>query len=209
LKGVITTSEIIENFKVGLIEDGKSPKTVESYVGDIKAFKEFLETKGVDFNGTLQRFYVVRYEKALDKSLAMLPGIWCSGTSYSATIQNGSKGNAVVELQKNLIKMGYDCGSCGADGDFGTGTNNAVKKFQSDYGLTQDGIAGPQTNQAIANALKTGSDGVPNYIMHKINSISTGKNIEWNNGVPKDIMNKINAGTTPNPDAISISCAFF
>ena len=26
-----------------LIEDGKSPKTIESYVGDIKAFKEFLE----------------------------------------------------------------------------------------------------------------------------------------------------------------------
>jgi len=69
--------------------------------------------------------------------------------------------------------MGYDCGSCGADGDFGTGTYNAVKKFQSDYGLTQDGIAGPQTNQAIANALKTGNDGVPNYIMHKSNASST------------------------------------
>jgi len=32
--------------------------------------------------------------------------------------------------------MGYDCGSCGVDGDFGTDTNNAVKKFQNDYGLT-------------------------------------------------------------------------
>ena len=105
--------------------------------------------------------------------------------------------------------MGYNCDSCGVDGDFGTETYNAVKKFQSDYGLTQDGIAGPQTNQAITNALKTGSDGVPNYIMNKIKSISIGKNIEWNNGVPKDIMNKINAGTAPNPDAISISCAFF
>jgi len=96
-----------------------------------------------------------------------------AGSSYSTTMQSGSKGNAVVELQKNLITMGYDCGKCGADGDFGTGTYNAVKKFQSDYGLTQDGIAGPQTNQAIANALKTGNNGVPNYIMHKSNASST------------------------------------
>ena len=34
-------NEIVENFKISLIEDGKSPKTIESYVGDIKAFKEF------------------------------------------------------------------------------------------------------------------------------------------------------------------------
>ena len=40
-------NEIVENFKISLIEDGKSPKTIESYVGDIKAFKEFLGSKGV------------------------------------------------------------------------------------------------------------------------------------------------------------------
>ncbi|AJD30743.1 hypothetical protein VT96_0223000 [Clostridium sporogenes] len=27
--------KVIEDFKIGLIEDGKSPKTIESYVGDI------------------------------------------------------------------------------------------------------------------------------------------------------------------------------
>lgn len=30
--------KVIEDFKISLIEDGKSPKTIESYVGDIKAF---------------------------------------------------------------------------------------------------------------------------------------------------------------------------
>lgn len=48
-----------------VIEDGKSTKTVESYVADIKAFKEFLTTKGVEFNATLQRFYVVSYKNFL------------------------------------------------------------------------------------------------------------------------------------------------
>ncbi|MPM24943.1 hypothetical protein SDC9_71432 [bioreactor metagenome] len=60
--------QLIEDFKMSLIEDGKSPKTIESYVGDIKAFKEFLTAKGVDFNGTLQRFYVVSYKNFLVES---------------------------------------------------------------------------------------------------------------------------------------------
>ena len=42
--------QVIEDFKISLIEDGKSPKTIESYVGDIKSFIEFLGDKGVEFN---------------------------------------------------------------------------------------------------------------------------------------------------------------
>ena len=45
--------KVIEDFKISLIEDGKSPKTVESYIGDIKTFIEFLEDKGVEFKGSL------------------------------------------------------------------------------------------------------------------------------------------------------------
>jgi len=48
-----------------LIENGKSAKTIESYVGNIKAFKEFLPSKVVHFNGTLQRFYVISYKNFL------------------------------------------------------------------------------------------------------------------------------------------------
>ncbi|WP_294351376.1 hypothetical protein [uncultured Clostridium sp.] len=58
-------NEIVESFKRSLIEDGKSPKTIESYIGDIKAFIEFLGDKGVEFNGNLQRFYIVSYKNFL------------------------------------------------------------------------------------------------------------------------------------------------
>jgi integrase/recombinase XerD len=47
LKGVKAMNEIVEDFKVSLIEDVKSLKTIESYVGDIKAFIEFLNAKEV------------------------------------------------------------------------------------------------------------------------------------------------------------------
>jgi peptidoglycan hydrolase-like protein with peptidoglycan-binding domain len=32
-----------------------------------------------------------------------------------------------------------------ADGDFGQGTENALKKWQDRNGLTADGVAGPKT----------------------------------------------------------------
>ena len=51
-------------------------------------------------------------------------------TSYGNSIlQYGSKGTEVRDVQQNLIKLGYACGPCGADGDFGIGTLNAVRAF--------------------------------------------------------------------------------
>lgn len=60
------------------------------------------------------------------------------------TLRRGDKGDAVKALQRLLINRGY-LGAGGADGDFGEGTENAVKAFQSAVGLTADGIAWPQT----------------------------------------------------------------
>jgi N-acetylmuramoyl-L-alanine amidase len=37
------------------------------------------------------------------------------------------------------------CGTSGADGIFGAGTENAVKSFQRHHGLTVDGIVGKKT----------------------------------------------------------------
>jgi peptidoglycan hydrolase-like protein with peptidoglycan-binding domain len=49
----------------------------------------------------------------------------------------GSRGKEVKELQEFLDIQ--------ADGIFGKGTETAVKKWQSDNGLTADGIVGPST----------------------------------------------------------------
>ena len=69
-------------------------------------------------------------------------------------------GSRCKELQTKLIKLGYNCGSTGADGIFGEATYNAVKKFQKDHGLTVDGLAGKDTfakldeqlNKHVANS---------------------------------------------------------
>lgn len=68
-------------------------------------------------------------------------------------LRYGDMSEAVQTLQKNLIKLGYDCGTAGADGEFGKATLKAVKQFQEDNGLTVDGEAGPDTLSLINQKL--------------------------------------------------------
>lgn len=62
-----------------------------------------------------------------------------------AIYTNGSSGTEVKKLQEALINAGYDVGSTGADGIYGSNTAAAVRKYQQDNGLSVDGIAGDQT----------------------------------------------------------------
>lgn len=77
-------------------------------------------------------------------------------------LRNGSVGDDVVELQKDLIYLGYSCGSWGADGDFGDSTEIAVKKFQKDYSLEVDGVVGQKTVSALNQAIVEKSKPVEN-----------------------------------------------
>lgn len=60
-------------------------------------------------------------------------------------LQLGSKGASVKALQILLIGYGYDCGTWGADGDFGSNTDSAVRYYQAFKGISVDGIVGNDT----------------------------------------------------------------
>lgn len=60
-------------------------------------------------------------------------------------LKRGMKGADVKTLQAALIAYGFFCGSAGADGDFGSDTEAALKQFQTTYNLGVDGIAGNGT----------------------------------------------------------------
>lgn len=68
------------------------------------------------------------------------------GGGYS-TLQYGSSGAGVKELQQTLNRLGYNVGT--ADGIFGNNTKNAVLQYQRDNGLTADGIVGANTWGAL------------------------------------------------------------
>ena len=59
------------------------------------------------------------------------------------TIKKGSKGAAVKLAQKRLVMRWYSPGPI--DGLFGAKTEKAVKYYQGDRLLTNDGIVGPKT----------------------------------------------------------------
>ncbi|UFU01348.1 peptidoglycan-binding protein [Radiobacillus kanasensis] len=57
----------------------------------------------------------------------------------------GDEGPFVKEVQQGLIRAGFALPVYGADGIYGEETKRAVMKFQRRYGLTVDGLVGPQT----------------------------------------------------------------
>lgn len=99
------------------------------------------ELKNVNYDGTAPA-QDPQPEKPKDETTVSLP-----------TIRKGNKNIYVKQLQTMLQKLGYNLGICGVDGDYGTQTEKAVKEFQRDKGLAQDGVCGPKTWAAIQEAI--------------------------------------------------------
>jgi len=63
-------------------------------------------------------------------------------------LREGSRGTAVVQLQRRLATLHYDVGTI--DGIFGYSTYHGVVAFQKVNGLVRDGVVGPRTWAALA-----------------------------------------------------------
>ena len=55
----------------------------------------------------------------------------------------------ITWLQQQLLWRGYDIGKEGIDGSFGYSTERALKQFQKDHGLDQDGKCGKETTRQL------------------------------------------------------------
>ena len=64
-------------------------------------------------------------------------------------LSKGDTGDAVWVLQTLLQAHNISCGQYGADKDFGSDTELAVRQFQRKHGLQADGIVGPDTGAAL------------------------------------------------------------
>lgn len=76
-----------------------------------------------------------------------------NGFGAYSYLQRGASGSGVREMQNDLLQLGFSLPQYGADGKFGAETEQTVKDFQYTYGVTVDGIVGPQTASAIKEAL--------------------------------------------------------
>lgn len=121
--------------------------------------------------------WVIRpnYERKGDDELG-IPYPRPSGTPY---LKTGSIGSGVRWLQtalNNLMNAGLS-----VDGQFGTGTKNAVIKFQKQYGLEADGVAGPSTINKLVECLKNKLMPIPAKPVAVVDNVSPGTaTFSWN-----------------------------
>ncbi len=78
-------------------------------------------------------------------------------SSKRETLEMGSEGSEVKQLQQKLKELNYLSGS--ADGKFGVATEAAVKAFQKNNNLTADGKAGTATLNKLYSGTAKASSG--------------------------------------------------
>jgi peptidoglycan hydrolase-like protein with peptidoglycan-binding domain len=70
------------------------------------------------------------------------------------TVPTGGRGPAWADLQKALIALGYDLPVHGVDGYSGPETSSAIKKFEADNKLTQNGSPDDEMIQLMNKIIK-------------------------------------------------------
>lgn len=144
------------------IDDGKPNGKKPSYKTDLWQYTSKGKIAGVNGNVDMDKiisnkplsfFTTPNGPEFKQVELVIVPTPKTLGTR---ALKKGSKGEDVKELQSGLIKMGYNLGKYGADGDFGAKTYAAVRAFQKKYGLTVDGIFGAKSFKKYVEVMKIG-----------------------------------------------------
>lgn len=157
-----TGEEIIENnpsesyTNKPLVYKGKTGETVKYIQNKLINKGYFLGRTGADGIFGFQTEKAVR-QFQIDNSLSadgiIGPLTWekledstiVISSSYPGSIIGmGARGDNVVKIQRELIRRGYNVPG-GADGQYGSGCRETVKKFQGDNGLEIDGVVGKRT----------------------------------------------------------------
>lgn len=154
---VDVTAQVNRSTGAGLVRGDVLLNTVHHtamYCGDGKEVEASINEKGTAHGGkpgdqTGKEFLIRSYRNYPWTNVLRYTG----GNNASATTKNyleiGDSGSAVKTMQLMLIECGYSCGSYGADGEFGSGTDAALRKFQKDNSLVVDGQYGPASKAKL------------------------------------------------------------
>ena len=124
----------------------------------------FTELTGSKYQS--QSTYLGRGDILVTKTSGHTVVVLSNGSKYEGTIRPveyalgdrvikyGCEGQDVKLMQEMLLKLGYDLGSWGVDGDFGDCTDLALRAFQKDARLDIDGECGPATLVALEKAVE-------------------------------------------------------
>lgn len=124
------------------------------YCGNGKEVEASINEKGTAHGGkpgdqTGREFLIRSYRNYPWTNVLRYTGRNSASAATKNYLEIGDFGSDVKTMQKMLIKVGYSCGSAGADGDFGSDTDSALRKFQKDNGLTVNGQYGTNSKAKL------------------------------------------------------------
>lgn len=140
----------LENVKKGL-----KPGAIYMFgtsENDVKFLKEFIPYAIEQGYELVTLNELLGFEKngvdALDSAMEMpLPEPYTYVNYITLDGENYRRLHAAKLVQERLIELGYLTGP--ADGNYGNGSREAIRKFQAAAGLTEDGIAGKGTQTIL------------------------------------------------------------
>ena len=121
----------------------------------------------------------------------------------SGTLRKGSRGDNVRRVQEKLRSLGYYSGA--ADGVYGSATEAAVKRFQHDRGLTEDGVCGTRTLSALGlssiasqSVTVSATEGNVYLLARIISAEARGESYKGQVAVGAVVLNRVKSSRFPN-----------
>lgn len=198
---VDVTAQVNRSTGAGLVRGDVLLNTVHHtamYCGDGKEVEASINEKGTAHGGkpgdqTGKEFLIRSYRNYPWTNVLRYTGGNSTTTAGKNYLEMGDSGSAVKTMQIMLIECGYSCGSYGADGEFGSGTDAALRKFQKDNSLVVDGQYGPASKlklTALHNAKVSGNGS---------ESKTPSKTPKWVGAVNTNELNVRTGAGTENP----------
>ena len=134
--------------------------------------------------------------------LFIIYNIFFRNIEVQALSKYGSRGDEVIQIQTKLKRWGYYNGAI--DGIYGSQTLSAVKYFQRKNGLTQDGIAGTKTLQAMGINTSSSSSSTSvnssnlNLLARLVYGEARGEPYTGQVAVAAVVLNRVNNSNFPN-----------
>lgn len=149
-----------KNYPFDEIVNGATQSTETRTTGNVADFQSWLNSTysyklAVDniFGADSKKHSIMALQTEFNKQLGSrlsIDGIFGNATKGACPVlRSGMSGNITKLVQFMLIVKGYSVGSYGADGIYGNATINAIKSFQSNNGLTSDGLCGKNTFEKL------------------------------------------------------------
>ena len=125
--------------------------------------------------------------------------LYYPGPAAETLSRVGSQGNEVKAIQQELKDRELYSGE--VDGIFGSATESAVKRFQTQQGLTADGIAGPQTLAKLGISIGTvpeANEANVSLLARIISAVARGEPYEGQVAVGAVVLNRVEHPSFPD-----------